>query len=191
MIRQKSAEWRAAREKLLTASDFAAALGINPYCSRQKLFRIKTGLEVVDENEHMRRGNALEAAAIGAYQVETGVLVDESGLVLHPAHDWLGASPDATVGDDGLVEAKCPASLREAPPEYHLAQMQGQLEITDRAWCDYVQHVEGEPLHITRVIRDRDWWAWALPRLAEFWGYVQRLEQPPRKKRIKGDCDGR
>lgn len=183
MIQQKSREWHSAREKLLTASDYGAALGLNPYCSRQKLWRLKLGLETVNENEHMRRGNALEAAALHAYQVEAGVLVDESGLVVHPEHDWLGASPDATVGSDGLVEAKAPVKLRDAPPEYHVAQMQGQLEITDRAWCDYIQYVEGEPLRITRIVRDRDWWAWALPRLAEFWGYVQRLEQPPRKKR--------
>lgn len=183
MIPQRSPEWAAEREKLLTASDFGAALNLNPYCSRQKLWRIKLGLEIVNENHHMQRGNALEAAALHAYQVETGVLVDEAGLVLHPAHGWLGCSPDATVGDDGLVEAKCPANVRAEPPAYHLAQVQGQLEITDREWCDYIQYVEGEPLHTTRVIRDREWWAWALPRLAEFWGYVQRLEQPPRKKR--------
>lgn len=182
MIRQGSQEWHKARESLLTASDFGAALGLNPYCTRQKLWRLKVGLEVVHDNEHIRRGVALEAAALHAYQVETGLLVDEAGLVRHPAHDWLACSPDATVADDGLVEAKCPAQFRDEPPEYHLAQVQGQLEITDRAWCDYAQFCDGE-LRVIRVERDRAWWAWALPQLREFWDYVQRLEPPPRRKR--------
>lgn len=182
MIPQGSPEWFAAREKLLSSSDFGAALSLNPYCSRQKLWRIKVGMEVVRENDDIRRGRELEAAAIHAYQVETGVLVDKMGLVRHPAHDWLGASPDGAVGSDGLVEAKAPRQFRDEPPAYHLAQMQGQLEITDRVWCDYAQYCDGE-LRVIRVERDRAWWEWALPQLREFWDYVQRLEQPPRRKR--------
>ena len=182
MIHQGSPAWHTARESLLTASDFGAALSLNPYCSRQKLWRIKLGLEAVHENEHMRRGVALEAAAIHAYQVDSGVLVDEAGLVVHPTEPWLGASCDGLVGADGLIEVKCPAQFRDEPPAYHLAQMQGQLEITDRQWCDYAQFCDGE-LRVIRVERDRAWWEWALPQLREFWDYVERLEQRPRRKR--------
>ena len=179
MIRQGTPEWVSERAKRLTASDFASALGLNPYCSPQRLWRIKVGLEVVETNHHMQRGTDNEQQAIFDYQVATGVLTDEVGLACHPAHDWLAGTPDAAVGDDGLVEVKCPAQIRSEPPPYHLAQMQGQLEITDRDWCDYVQWHEGA-ITITRVERDREWWERASPVLAKFWAYVTAMEQPPR-----------
>ena len=175
-------EWHAARAKLLTASDFGAALGLNPYCSRQKLWRIKTGLESVGDNFHMRRGTEHESDAIFIYQVVAGVLVGEVGLALHPAHAWIACTPDGAVGGDGLVEAKCPAQFRDEPPVYHVAQIQGQLECTDRAWCDYVQWVDGE-IRVYRVIRSPAWWAWALPQLRAFWAYVERMEEPPRMRK--------
>lgn len=183
-MRQGSSEWHAARAERLTASDFGAALGLNPYCSRQKLWRIKLGMETVERNHHIARGEENEARALWQYQVEAGLLADEVGLVLHPAEQWLGASPDATVGSDGLVEIKCPVGFREAPPAYHLAQVQGQLEITGRDWCDYVQWVDGD-IRVTRVHRDAQWWEWALPKLREFWDYVLRMEEPPRMTRRK------
>lgn len=130
-------------------------------------------------NEDMQRGLDSEQQALFEYQVETGLWVDEVGLVLHPTHDWLAATPDGAVGNDGLVEVKCPRAFRAAPPEYHYAQIQGQLEITGRDWCKYVQLV-GESLTDIHIQRDREWWARALPVLEKFWGYVQTMEQPPR-----------
>lgn len=183
-MRQGTVEWHQARATRLTASDFAAALGINPYCSRQKLWRIKMGLERVETNAHMQRGNDHEADALFRYEVETGLCVDEVGLVLHPAHDWLACSPDGAVGSDGLVETKCPAQFRDAPPAYHVAQVQGQLECTGRDWCDYVQWVDGD-IRVTRVYRNRAWWEWALPKLLNFWDHVVRMEEPPRMTRRK------
>lgn len=179
MIRQRTAEWFAARACRLTASDFGAALGINPFCSPQKLWRIKVGLETVETNHHMQRGMDNELQALFDYQVETGHWIDAAGLCVHPAYDWLACTPDGLVDDRGLVEAKCPVTLKLEPPAYHLAQIQGQLEITDRDWCDYYQW----PPHGTvpiRIQRDRDWWARAFPVLKRFWKYVTEMEPPPR-----------
>lgn len=182
MIVHGSPEWHAERAKRLTASDFGAALGLNPYCSRQKLWRIKAGLETVESNVHIQRGIENESHAIAAYEVESGHLVYPAGLVLHPEHPWLAASPDGYVGSDGLVETKCPSEIRSAPPAYHIAQCLGQLECTGRSWCDYAQWHEGE-ITIMRLYRNQDFWAWALPRLREFWGYVSDLREPPRMKK--------
>lgn len=182
LIKQGSEEWHAERAKRLTASDFGAALGVNPYCSRQKLWRIKVGLETVGDNIHITRGRDNEQQAIFEYSVETGHWVDEVGLVVHPAHDWLGASCDGLVGDSGLVEVKCPVQIRAGPPAYHMAQVLGQLEVTARDWCDYWQWTR-EGTSCIRIARDPAWWARALPVLERFWGYVIKLEQPP-----KGSC---
>ena len=188
MILPGSHEWHAERAKRLTASQFGAALGLHPYCSPQKLWRIKLGLETVDTNHHMQRGMDNELQALYDYQVETGHWVDKAGLLVHPAHDWLACTPDGLVGDRGLVEVKAPIKIRAEVPEYHLAQVQGQLEIADRDWCDYVQWkgaeeagfiVVGE-LRIVRTARDREWWERAFPVLKKFWSFVQSMEPPPR-----------
>ena len=175
-------EWHAARERMLTASDFGAALGLNPYVSRQKLWRIKTGQEVVERSPDILRGHENERNALELYEVATGVLVRPVGLVAHPADAWAGATPDAAVAGDGLVEVKCPRAFRDAPPDYHVAQIQGQLAITGRAWCDYVQWVDGE-ITTQRVPADASWWQANRAALLEFWGYVERLDEPPRKAR--------
>ena len=45
------------------------------------------------------------------------VVISESGLVIHPQHSYLGASPDARVKCSccgvGVVEVKCPFNCRE------------------------------------------------------------------------------
>ena len=176
---QRSAGWYAERAKRLTASDFGAALGLNPYFSRAKLWRIKCGLETIETNDHIQRGIDNEQTALLEYEVESGNWVDEVGLVMHPAHDWLACSPDGLVGDTGLVEVKCPVALRSAPPEYHYAQIQGQLAITGRVWCDYWQWTVGGTYCI-RIMRDTAWWAQALPMLAAFWDCVAKLDPPKR-----------
>ena len=138
------------------------------------------GLETVQMNEHIQRGVDNEFQAIFEYSVEAGVWVDEAFLVCHPAHNWLAASCDGFVGDDGVVEIKCPITIKFEPPAYHLAQIQGQLEITDRDWCDYVQFCDGKISEPIRIVRDREWWERALPVLERFWRYVQDMDPPPR-----------
>lgn len=75
------------------------------------------------------------------------------------------ASPDGLVGDDGLVEIKCPSSavhidtlLGGAIDGKYVKQMQWQMACTGRAWCDFVSYDPRMPaemqLHVERVHRD-------------------------------------
>lgn len=63
-----------------------------------------------------------------------------------------------------------------------MAQIQGQMEIVDRDWCDFAVWTP-EGLKVTRVLRSEEYWQWMLVKLAEFWGYVQMDVPPPRAKR--------
>lgn len=110
-------------------------------------------------------GQEVEPAAVAAYQAETGVIVAECGFVKHPAYDFIGASPDFLVGDDGGGEIKSPESsevhlatlLTGLPPE-HIEQIQGGIWVTRRAWWDFVSfHPDFPPeyrLYIQRIPRD-------------------------------------
>lgn len=74
--------------------------------------------------------------------------VKEVGFIEHPLDPMIGGSPDGLVGDDGGLEIKCPINpaihlgyiLGGVLPKDHVAQVQGHLWITGRAWWDFVSY---------------------------------------------------
>lgn len=97
------------------------------------------------ETEAMRWGVATEAEARDCYSFMHDAAVVQVGCVEHPKITMACASPDGLVGNDGLVEFKCPGSathieflLTEKIPEKYVKQMQWQMACTGRAWCDFV-----------------------------------------------------
>jgi hypothetical protein len=110
-------------------------------------------------------GRDVEPAAVAAYQAETGTIVTPCGFIEHPLHDFIGASPDFLVDDDGGGEVKSPESsevhletlLTGLPPE-HIEQIQGGLWVTGRKWWDFVSFHPDFPadlrLYVQRVERD-------------------------------------
>jgi putative phage-type endonuclease len=180
---QKNASWHEARQGRLTASNFAAAAGICPYKSRQKLWRELNGLdEPFTGNAATDWGECHEKDAINEYECVTGNIVLPVGFISHSSFGWLGCSPDGLVSIDGAVEAKCPMGERpnSEVPNHYQAQIQGQLECTNRDWCDFVSWTEAETV-IIRVKRDQAYFGWLLNLLQEFWfDYVLKDIPPPR-----------
>lgn len=118
-------------------------------------------------NDAMRWGTETEPQARAMYELETGLTVIETGFVPHPVIEGTGASPDGLVGDDGLVEIKCPntathiKTLRGAAIDRkYLLQMHWQMICCERDWCDFVSFDPRMPLemqmHIRRVERDAE-----------------------------------
>lgn len=173
---QGTPEWLALRAGKLTGSRFADLMAVTrsgPSASRANLIvaialeRLTGEPEQTFQNDAMRRGTELEPFARGAYEALTGELVEQVPFVVHPKLGFVGVSPDGLIGDDGLIEVKCPASqnkhllaLREgAHAKEYRWQIQGQLWVTGRKWCDAVsfdpRFPEGLQLAITRVERDQ------------------------------------
>jgi putative phage-type endonuclease len=174
-MEQGSIEWLALRAGKFTGSRFAdlmATTRSGPSVSRANLI-VTLALEILTgepeqtyQNDAMRRGTELEPFARGAYEAHTGELVEQVAFVQHPTMPYVGVSPDGLLGSDGLIEIKCPASqakhlaaLRDGShaSEYRW-QIQGQLWVTDRQWCDAVSYdprfPDGLQLAIHRVQRD-------------------------------------
>ena len=116
-------------------------------------------------NSAMQRGTDTEPLARAAYESLKDVLVDEVGFVPHPSIIMAGASPDGLVGDNGLLEIKCPNTathietlLSQTVPGRYNTQMQFQMACTDREWCDFVSFDNRLPsellLFVKRVPRD-------------------------------------
>lgn len=173
-LEQGSAEWKAARLGKVTASriaDMTARTKTGWGASRANYLaelvaeRLTGAAAERFTNAAMEWGNEQEAAARAVYEFMTGETVQTVGCVLHPAIDMALASPDGLVGENGLVEIKCPNTathietlLSEAVPEKYVKQMQFQLACTGRAWCDFVSFDPRMPgdmqMWIKRVSRD-------------------------------------
>lgn len=110
----------------------------------------------------MERGNALEPEARQYYELMTGSSVEQVGLCYRDTNRLVGASPDGLVGTDGLLEIKCPKAsvmigymLDNALPKKYIQQVQGQLWVTGRKWCDFMAyHPEFDAPMIVRVEPD-------------------------------------
>ena len=118
-------------------------------------------------NAAMQHGTDTEPLARAAYEALRDVLVDEVGFVPHPSIIMAGASPDGLVGDDGLLEIKCPNTathietlLSQSVPGKYNTQMQFQMACTGRQWCDFVSFDNRLPeelqLFVKRVPRDNE-----------------------------------
>ena len=171
---QGSAEWLADRAGCLTASaiaDMLAKTKTGESASRANL-RARLVAERLTgipqdgfSNAAMQWGNEQEPFARAAYEIHSGNLVDQTGLVMHPSIPYAGASPDGLIDDCGLVEIKCPNTAThikyllsgDAPKEYQ-QQMLWQMECTERKWCDFVSFDPRMPSHLQLfVVRfDRD-----------------------------------
>ena len=115
----------------------------------------------------MRRGRELEPYGRQKYEIRTGAVVEEVSLILTD-DERFGYSADGFVGDDGLIEIKCPAScdklvnVWQNPGSAHLEyidQINGGLWITGRKWCDLVVYCPwlapvGKDLFVKRIYRD-------------------------------------
>ena len=176
MIEQGTPEWFALRAGKITGSRVKAiAAGTTSQTAKNLLATLqwerRTGVCAPTYcNEAMERGTALEPEARQAYEIERLCVVDEVGFIVHPDHDFIGISPDGLVGDDGLIEIKCPAETSAHLHQQHIDsgyyasyykhQINLQLACTGREWCDVVSYypVEGEtqPLAIYRVERDQE-----------------------------------
>jgi len=171
---QGTPEWHAARCGRIGASSIADATArtktgwgaMRANLAARLVVERLTGAQTEGfTSDAMRWGTEQEPAAREMYGFASGLEVKQVGLVLHPAISMSHASPDGLVGDDGLVEIKCPSSavhidtlLGGAIDGKYVKQMQWQMACTGRAWCDFVSYDPRMPaemqLHVERVHRD-------------------------------------
>lgn len=171
---QRSDEWFAARVGKATASkiaDIMAKTKSGPSASRanyaaQLITERLTGKPTEGfSSAAMQWGTDTEPQARAAYAWLTDNDVIECGFFDHPKIAMSGASPDGLIGDEGLVEIKCPntathiATLRGEPVDgKYIKQMQWQMACTGRLWCDFASFDPRLPepmqLHVTRIARD-------------------------------------
>ena len=171
---QGSEEWLAARCGSLGASSIADMVaktrtgwGASRFNLAAKLVceRLTGTPQESYTNAAMQWGHDTEPQARAMYEFMRDVAVQQVGLVLHPSISKSHASPDGLVGDDGLIEIKCPNTathietlLSEDVEGRYVKQMQWQMACCGRAWCDFVSFDPRLPaemqMFVQRVRRD-------------------------------------
>ena len=114
------------------------------------------------QNAAMLRGSEMEAEARKFYEfVNKDVEVQQVGLCFADEQKRFCTSPDGLVGEDGLLEIKCPTLpvaveylLNGTLPNIYLPQCQGQLFVSGRKWVDFLSYYPGLKPLILRVPRD-------------------------------------
>jgi hypothetical protein len=168
---QGSGRWLQARCGLLTASEFDRILtptlkiADNPK-SRSHLWemaaqRISRYVEPQYISDAMLRGQEDEITARELYSKHYAP-VEQCGFVTN--NKWgftLGCSPDGLVGGDGMIEVKSRCQkfqvetiCANAMPDDFLLQVQGELLVTERAWCDFISFSGGLPMIAIRIFPD-------------------------------------
>ena len=171
-VEQGTDEWLNLRKGVATASNFSKIItstgkestAIDKYAFELATDSLLTKIEAGYSNANMQRGNELEPLARQTYQEETFNLVEQCGFITSDCGNF-GYSPDGLIGDDGLIEIKCPLATnhfnyiidKKCPTAYY-SQVQGGLFITGRKWCDFVSYHPDftQPLFIFRVERDEE-----------------------------------
>lgn len=144
-VEQKTEPWYKMRQNMITASDFAQALGEGKFGSTRQLIQKKC--EPANEsaaswnNIIMKWGNMFEDVAVSIYESMSEVDVHVFGLLQHPKRSYFGASPDG-ISDMGIMlEIKCPFKRKitgDIPTQYYY-QIQGQMEVCGLDECDYFE----------------------------------------------------
>ena len=167
----RSEEWFLRRLGIPTASEFHRLITPGGKLSAQSIDYAHVLLAEAmlgkpwdtPETAWMTRGQELEDQAIQAYEFESGLDTQPGGFVTD-ARGRYGCSPDRLVGDDGVLEIKCPAPnthvgylLSGDMEDKKKPQVQGQLLVTGRAWVDLTSYHPELPPCIVRVKRDEEY----------------------------------
>jgi len=174
---QGSAEWLTMRLGKVTASRVAEVLskgrGASP-SQKEKSYMIELIAETLTgqskpffENDAMRWGTETEPQARSMYEINNDFLTVKEVAFIE-LNDFIGVSPDGLVGDNGLLEIKCPTTTtqikRALSDDYsadYKAQIQMQLWVSEREWCDFVSfdpRLDCEASYLQqRVMRDEEY----------------------------------
>lgn len=184
---QNSPEWFQARLGIPTASGFAKLLAKGEGKTRKRYMLDLAAERLTGEiaegysNAHMERGHAMEDDARKLYAFQRDADPLRVGFIRRD-DVRAGASPDSRIESDGLLEIKTKLGALQLevlehdrlPPE-HVAQVQGQLWVSGRAYCDFVSYWPKLPLFVKRVERDEAYIRTLAQAVADFNGELDAI----------------
>lgn len=170
-VEQGTPEWLHARLGIPTASKFSSIMTPKTRKPSASSTKYMCGLVAerffgmpIDDatSDFMARGSILEQTAVSAYELERGVEAVKVGFMLEDGGRY-GCSPDRLVGEDGMLEVKCPSAavhvmaLLGLSDDEYISQCQGQLLVSGRKWVDLCFYNPALPPRVVRIERDEEY----------------------------------
>lgn len=192
---QGTSEWLQCRLGIPTASCFGKILAPTGKAStqavqyrRELIAERDTGEATYFEpTEWMQRGTELEGEARAWYEFDRNCEVEQVGFVLSD-HGY-GCSPDGLISANGMAEIKCPKPsthvgyvLDAKLPTTYKPQVQGQLLVCERDWCDFISYLPGAKPMVIRVERDEAYISLLHEALCEFVGKLNEEYEAYKEK---------
>lgn len=169
-IEQGTPDWLALRLGIVTCSELdcllvngkgEAGFGVAAYTYMDQLIGERITGEAAElpfQTKATIRGHEQEGVAKGLYEAREDVATNAAAIILNHG---IGYSPDALVGESGLIEIKTKLPkfqvgviLAGEVPKEHVAQCQGGLWVSEREWIDFISYWPGMPLFVKRMYRD-------------------------------------
>lgn len=134
--------------------------GVDSYLYRKIAEKALGFVEDSGSSFAMNNGSIFEHECLPWLAFEHDMKIDRVGFLTND-EETAGYSPDGIIGDDGLLEIKCPTIpihtkylLEGIAPMQYLPQMHFGMFVTGRSWCDFVSYSRQLPKLIVRVNRD-------------------------------------
>lgn len=183
-LQRESKFWRNIRRNLLTASNFGTVCKRLPYTRCDSLVtRLLYGEQL--ETFSMVYGREKETVAISELKA-MGIEVTKCGIFIDKDLPFLAATPDGLIGNDGILEIKCPSAAINLTPyeaiiqrkgtmstfwyvenkkitsintnHTYYFQIQGQLHITQKIYAVFAIWTP-KGMRLEKVYRDDNFWA--------------------------------
>lgn len=193
ILQAESALWLELRRCILTASNFAKICKRRPHLNSAPLVKSILYGYSLDHISSIKYGKENEVKAIEQLALQEEITIQKCGLFIDETHCFLGASPDG-IYEEGIVEIKCPISIRGEDPDAAIRQkklkcflfdgdqvimntkhdwyyqVQGQLNIAHRNVCLLAVYTGPEfPIKVLKIYKDEQFWKdKMIPRLTKF-----------------------
>jgi putative phage-type endonuclease len=159
MEQQRSDDWYKARLGRFTASRITELLGVKGLGLTGETYAFEKAIEIVfgvDEEDgftsfDMKRGIDLEPLAFRKFkELKDLDFIDVKESYFFPYTDDAGASPDGLVGDDAILEIKCPRSAKffklvakgiSEIDKTYIHQMQMQMMCSNSKRCHFFNYL--------------------------------------------------
>jgi len=175
-----SSSWFTSRRERITASNAKRVFRLQDSTNNKSIINTLLFPSDLEHVPSIQYGRVNENNAIRKYEKLNNVIVTRCGLIVSLENGILGASPDGLVGDDGILEIKCPSILDGKLPEAYSTECRKNpfmklskktnkyelvkshqyyfqiimlLHVTRRKWCDLMVWSTG-PKHIQSAEQD-------------------------------------
>lgn len=143
----KNKSWAKERVKRIHSSNFGRICKLTERTDKKKYAKsLTTGKRL--NTAPIKHGHKYEPVAIKRYEAEKKLSVDKCGIFVSKSHPYLASTPDGIVGDDKVLEVKCPYVAKEREinevtvPFLQSNSESGQLQLNQSH--DYYYQVQGQ-----------------------------------------------